>query len=288
MIKPVYSTSLGRLYQVDCVDLLRSLQTETVHTVFADPPFNLKKNYGSNGRDDRPDCEYLDWSKSWISEAVRVLAPGGALFVYNLPKWLIDLGAYLNSLPQMRFKHWIAIAKPHSLPIPNRLSPSHYGMLYYIKGDRPRTFDRDAVRIPVQVCRHCGRDVKDYGGHKKYLNAKGLNLTDVWDDVPPVRHRKYKNRPANELAPIILERVIRLTTGEGDLICDPFAGGGVTAYVAERLNRRWIAGDLNDCAPAKERLVDLKHGRHPEWHSARKRSTGVSRPASVADSSYLF
>jgi len=288
MNKPVYSTSLGRLYQADCLELLRSQQTGSVQTVFADPPFNLKKNYGRNGHDDRPESEYLGWSKSWISEAVRVLTPGGALFIYNLPKWLIDFAAYLNSLPEMKFKHWIAIAKAHSLPIPNRLSPSHYGLLYYIKGDRPLVFDRDAVRIPVQVCRHCGRDIKDYGGHKKYLNPKGLNLTDVWDDVPPVRHRKYKNRPANELAPIILERVIELTTREGDLICDPFAGGGVTAYVAERLNRRWITGDLNDCTPAKERLLDLKHGRHPEWQSNRRRSNGDVRRATTADLPSLF
>jgi site-specific DNA-methyltransferase (adenine-specific) len=288
MKRPVYSTSLGRLYQVDCLELFCSLQAESVQTIFADPPFNLKKDYGRNGHDDRPNSEYLEWSKTWIAESVRVLAPGGALFIYNLPKWLIEFAAYLNSLPGMKFKHWIAIDKAHSLPIPNRLSPSHYGMLYYLKGDRPRVFDRDAVRIPVQICRHCGRDVKDYGGHKKYLNPKGINLTDVWDDVPPVRHRKYKNRPANELAPIILERVIKLTTLEGDLVCDPFAGGGVTAYVAERLNRRWIAGDLNDCAPARERLVDLKNGRHPEWNSTRKRSADDSRPVSLPYSPSLF
>jgi site-specific DNA-methyltransferase (adenine-specific) len=270
-MKLVHSTELGKLYQADCLKLLRSIEKSSVHMLFADPPFNLGKDYGQNGRDDRSRGEYLAWSKKWLAEAVRVLAPGGALFVYNLPKWLIEYGSYLNSTSEMTFKHWIAVYKAHSLPIPNRLSPSHYGMLYYIKGDRPRIFDRDIVRVPVQKCRHCGGDIKDYGGHKKYLNPKGINLTDVWDDVPPVRHRKYKNRPANELAPIILERVIALTTREKDLVCDPFAGGGVTAYVAERLNRRWIAGDLNDCQPAKERLLDLKNGCHPEWNSSRKR-----------------
>ena len=283
-MRRVYATELGELYQADCLELLGSLKDGSVHTFFADPPFNLNKDYGLNGRDDRPDKEYLQWSKQWISEAVRALAPGGALFLYNLPRWLIEFGAYLNSLPTMKFKHWVAIYKAHSLPIPNRLSPGHYGMLYYIKGERPRVFDRDAVRIPVQTCRHCGGDVKDYGGHKKFLNPKGVNLTDVWDDVPPVRHRKYKKRPSNELAPIILERVIRLSTREGDLVCDPFVGGGVTAYVAERLKRRWMCGDLNDCSPAKARLIDLKNGRHPEWTSTRKRSVpessdlGISTP----------
>jgi len=253
----------------------------TVDTLFADPPFNLGKMYGRRGRDDRSDAEYMKWCKLWLQEACRVLAPGGALFVYNIPKWLVEIAAFLNSIEGLSFRHWIAIAKPHSLPIPQRLSPSHYGMLYYIKGKKPRVFSRDQVRLPIHSCRHCGGDIKDYGGHKKYLNPKGLNLTDVWDDVPPVRHRKYKNRPANELAPIILERIILLSTNEGDLVCDPFCGGGVTAYVAERLGRRWIAGDLNDCQPAKNRLIDLKNGCHPEWQSNRQRRAPiVAAPAS--------
>jgi len=275
-MKSVHSTKLGKVYQADCLELLRSLRAGSVHTLFADPPFNLKKDYGQKGGDNRTDAEYLQWSKKWISESVRVLADGGALFIYNLPKWLIEYGAHINSMPEMTFKHWIAIDKAHSLPIPNRLSPSHYGMLYYIKGTKPRVFNRDVVRTPVQTCRHCGKDVKDYGGHKKYLNPKGLNLTDVWDDVPPVRHRKYKNRPANELAPIILERILKLTTDPGDLICDPFAGGGVTAYVAERLGRRWLAGDINDCTAIKERLISWENGSHPEWETNRKRIAAAS------------
>jgi site-specific DNA-methyltransferase (adenine-specific) len=180
-------------------------------------------------------------------------------------------GTFLNSLSGMTFKHWIAIDKAHSMPIPNRLSTSHYGMLYFIKGDKPRVFDRDAVRIPIQECRHCGRDIKDYGGHKKFLNPKGLNLSDVWDDIPPVRHKRYKSRQANQLAPVILERVILLTTKPGDLVCDPFAGAGTTAFVAEKLGRRWITGELNDCEPARLRLEEVANGTDPDWRSHKKR-----------------
>jgi site-specific DNA-methyltransferase (adenine-specific) len=269
-MKLTHTTALGQLYEADCLDFLRSIDSDTVHTFFADPPFNLGKAYGKRGSDNVSERQYLVWSNTWLDEAVRVLAPGGALFVYNLPKWLISYGAHLNTKAALSFKHWIAIDKAHSLPIPNRLSPSHYGMLYYIKGVRPRVFDRDAVRIPIGVCRHCGRDIKDYGGHKKYLNPKGLNLSDVWDDIPPVRHRKYKYRTPNELAPQILERVILLTTREEDVVCDPFVGGGTTALVAERLNRRWICADLNTVTAAVRRLTDLENGCHPEWKSSSK------------------
>jgi site-specific DNA-methyltransferase (adenine-specific) len=265
-----YQTALGKLYEADCLDFLKTIASESVHTFFADPPFNLRKSYGRKGSDSLPDKEYLNWSYSWLDEAVRILAPGGALFVYNLPRWLISYGACLNSRPDLTFKHWIAIDKAHSLPIPNRLSPSHYGMLYYVKGTKPRVFDRDAVRIPIAICRHCSKDIKDYGGHKKYLNPKGLNLSDVWDDIPPVRHRKYKYRAPNELAPQVLERVILLTTKQGDIVCDPFVGGGTTAYVAERLGRKWLCADLNTVSAATRRLSDLENGVHPSWKSSTK------------------
>ena len=262
-MRHICSTTLGDLYQGDCLELLCTLPSESVHAFFADPPFNLRKNYGRSGSDDRPASAYLEWSRQWLREAVRVLMPGGALFVYNLPKWLMPFGCYLNSLGSMTFKHWIAIDKAHSLPIPNRLSPRHYGLLYYIKGEKPRCFDRDAVRLPIKACRHCGKDVKDYGGHRKHLNPLGLNLGDVWADVPPVRHSKYKNRTANELAPVILERIILLSTCEGDTIVDPFVGAGTTAYVAQKLNRRWICSDLNSCTAARDRLREFDQVDRP-------------------------
>src|ERR1035437_2421062 len=105
-----HRTEYGSLYQADCMDLLRSIETASVHTFFADPPFNLGKDYGVNGSDDLSESAYLDWSKTWLREAVRILVPGGALFVYNLPKWLLQVGAYLNSLDGVTFKHWIFVA----------------------------------------------------------------------------------------------------------------------------------------------------------------------------------
>ena len=80
-MRAVYSTKLGKVYQADCLELLASLKDASVQTLFADPPFNLKKHYGKNGHDNLPAATYLEWSKKWIAESVRVLAPGGALFI---------------------------------------------------------------------------------------------------------------------------------------------------------------------------------------------------------------
>jgi site-specific DNA-methyltransferase (adenine-specific) len=242
-LEPAFTTALGALFAGDCIDVLSVLASASVDTVFADPPFNLGKQYGSSTDDKKPDDTYLEWCKSWISECVRILKPGGSLFIYNLPKWNILLGPYLASL-EMDFRHWIAIEMSACLPISGRLHPSHYSLLYYTKG-RPNTFRR--IRTPVQTCRHCGKEVKDYGGHRDALNPNGITLKDVWTDIPPVRHWKFKskNRRANALSTKLLDRVVEMSTVPGDLVLDPFGGSGTTFSVCEDKGRRWIGIEID-------------------------------------------
>jgi site-specific DNA-methyltransferase (adenine-specific) len=90
--------------------LLAALKDECIDCVFADPPFNLAKDYGNGGdKDDLGRREYLDWCRSWVTECVRVLKPGGALFTYNLPRNAFRLAAYLEDRG-MSFRHWIAVS----------------------------------------------------------------------------------------------------------------------------------------------------------------------------------
>ena len=225
-----------------------------VDTVFADPPFNLGKKYGANTDDLRPDNEYVSWCNQWLAECIRIIKPGGALFVYNLPKWNTLLGAFLAEQGMM-FRHWIAIEISACLPIPGRLHPSHYSLLYFTKG-KPKIFRR--IRTPVLRCRHCGGEVKDYGGHRGALNPKGLTLKDVWTDIPPVRHWKFKSRTrtANALSTKILDRVIEMSTVPGDLVFDPFGGSGTTFVVCEARGRRWIGAEIDHGPQIVERLTN--------------------------------
>ena len=248
-LRPIFETEHGRLYQCDCLDFLPSIESESIDCVFADPPFNLRKNYGQLVNDNLAEAKYLDWSYQWLGELVRVLKSGGSLFVYNLPKWNVLYGAFLAK--SLVFRHWIAIDIKATLPIPGRLYPSHYSLLYFTKG-KPRVFSRP--RVPIPQCRHCGRDIKDYGGHRKYLNPEGLNVTDVWTDIPPVRHQKYKTRRANELSVKLLQRVLGISTEPGDLVLDSFGGAGTTFYAAEMMGREWVGCEIEDCAPIIHRL----------------------------------
>lgn len=288
----VYQSNYGILYQGDCLNFLNALPDACVDLVFADPPFNLGKDYGSCVNDHLKSEEYLTWSKQWLSESIRVLKPGGSLFVFNLPKWCIEYGAYLNQ-NGMLFRHWIACRMPKAFPRGKKMSPAHYGLLYYTKGE-PAVFNK--VYTPIQVCRHCGGEIRDYGGHRKKLNPQGINLMDVWDapedvwsdaaddkteetfwteleemwsDIPPVRHRQHKNRGANQLAPIMLERIIAMASNPGQIVIDPFGGSGTTFYAAQKLHRYWLGTEIGDVEPAVKRLTDLANGKIEEWESTR-------------------
>lgn len=256
----VYSTPLGELYAGDCLDLFPFLPAETVDTIFADPPFNLAKKYGKAVNDSRTDDEYLIWCQQWLDECIRVLKPGGALFVYNLPKWNIHIGCHLSQ-EGMIFRHWIAVNIKLSLPIPGRLYPSHYSLLYYTKG-KPQTFRK--IRTPIEQCRHCSKEIKDYGGHRHAMNPNGVNLTDVWNDITPVRHWKFKdkNRRVNQLSTKLVARVIQLSTNKCDLVLDPFGGSGTTFDVCERLDRHWLGFEVISCETIIERLQNSRLHPH--------------------------
>lgn len=234
------------------MQILPHIKDEAIDLVFADPPFNLGKQYGTRVNDRLSPDEYISWCAKWIRECVRVLKPGGAFFLYNIPRWNLILGNQLLGAG-LQFRHWIAVDIKLGLPIPGQLYPSHYSLLYYAKG-KPKIFRR--IRVPIEKCRHCGGEIKDYGGHRNAMNPKGVNLTDVWNDIPPVRHRKFKSakRTSNQLSTTLLSRVINIATEPSDIVLDPFGGSGTTYDVCERENRYWIGIELEDCEVIVERL----------------------------------
>jgi site-specific DNA-methyltransferase (adenine-specific) len=141
-----------------------------------------------------------------------------------------------------------------TFPRGQKLYPAHYALLYFTKG-APKTFNR--VRLPIPKCRHCGGDVKDYGGHRKYLNPLGLNLTDFWDDTAPARHGKFKARwHINELKPMIPARCFQIATNPGEVIMDPFGGGGSSYEAAQDLGRYWIGSEISTCEAIVARLSE--------------------------------
>ena len=101
------------------------------------------------------------------------------------------------------------------------------------------------------------------------MNPKGVNLTDVWNDIPPVRHWKFKSRErtANQLSTKLLYRVVQMSTREHDTVLDPFGGSGTTYDVCERIERHWIGIELESYDIIIQRLsnADLSPHRSDDY-----------------------
>ncbi len=100
---------------------------------------------------------------------------------------------------------------------------------------------------------------------KRYFDdTKGTPLQSVWTDVPPVNSQAEERLPyATQKPEALLDRIIKASSKEQQLVLDCFCGSGTTAAVAERLNRRWIVCDLGRFAihTTRKRLLGIAHVR---------------------------
>lgn len=233
----------------DCIELMKKIPDNTYDMTFADPPFNLKKKYG-NYKDNLELREYVDWSKLWIAEMVRITKDTGSIFVHNIPKWLTYYACYLNEIAY--FKHWISW-EAMGAPLGKTLLPAHYGILFYTKSEKGFQFFE--LRSPHKKCRSCGTMIKDYGGKKSQIHPLGTLLSDVWTDLHRIRHSSRRDEHPCQLPEPLLERLILMVTKEGDLIMDPFIGAGTTALAAKRLGRNFTGIDID---PIYKGVVESK------------------------------
>ncbi len=127
-----------------------------------------------------------------LAEALRVLSPGGLLFVYGAPEELAWWGEYLRTTPELVtqavFKYWIALDL-NEQPREGFLQPNHCGLLLFMKRDPARKSPPQfkltvkELRIPHRNCTACGLNLKDWGGKKHLMNPLGAAPSDVWRDL---------------------------------------------------------------------------------------------------------
>jgi len=236
----MFEKYINQIIKGDCIELFKNIPDDSVDVTFADPPFNLKKKYNSY-QDSLDFQQYLDWCEIWINEIVRVTKSSGSIFVHNIPRWLTYYANILNKIAD--FKHWISWDAP-TAPMGKTLQPSHYGILFYAKDSKNNKFYE--IRYPHKRCRKCSYLLKDYGGKKEMLHPFGPLASDVWTDIHRVRHNKYRDNHPCQLPIHLLERIILMSSDEGDIVLDPFIGTGTTAIAAKRLGRKYIGFDIDE------------------------------------------
>lgn len=192
---------------------MRSQPSESRAVVVLSTSFDARAGAGAPGADGLAvESEHL------LGECVRMVKPGGLLFVYGhpreLPFWGERLAATSTESGRMVFKYWIALNLDDA-PRTDALKPGQRGLLLFMKqpaqqkkSSAPPLNTAD-VKVPHAFCAACGANVKDWGGKKHLMNPKGTALSDVWRDLPKTRLR-------DSVAPdCVMERIRALTVVEG-------------------------------------------------------------------------
>jgi site-specific DNA-methyltransferase (adenine-specific) len=240
----VFNTELGRLYQGDCLQLMRNMESDSLDLIYAEPPSDLKKLYPGLSETERY-ARYIPWCEIWLNECIRLLKHGGSLFIWNIPRLNIILSQYLNN--RLSLRHWIAVEINHSLPRPGYLRGTHFSLLYYCKGNRLRTFDPE-YKI----------ERRKAWSSRKHEAFRTTMITDLWTDISPSDTLKLKKMALLDLESLkILDRVVELASRQGDTIFAPFGGRGTPYIVAEVKKRRWVGIDPGSADPIKKRFAGI-------------------------------
>jgi site-specific DNA-methyltransferase (cytosine-N4-specific) len=271
---PAYSTRLGRAYQGDALDVLRSLAAESIALVMTSPPFALRrqKAYGNVTA-----AEYVDWFFPFAEEIHRVLRPDGS-FVMDLGgAW--NPGSGTRSLfPYeliLRLSKLFFLAQdfywynPSRLPTPaewvtirrTRVKDAVNTLWWLSKTVEPQADNRRVLKPYSRSMKRLLRDgyrpamrpsQHEIGPHFQKDNGGAIppNLLTVpntrsYDPyIIKCREAGLTIHPAR-YPPEVPDFFIRFLTQPGQLVLDPFAGSNVTGQVAETLERRWLSIEIN-------------------------------------------
>ena len=267
-----YSHPHGEIWIGDVFIWLRSLKTESVDLVFADPPYNIKKAEWDTFESQQ---EYVNWSLRWIEEAARILKPTGTLYICGFSEILADL-----KLPASRFFkgcRWIVWHYKNKANLGNDWGRSHESILHFRKSTK-FSFNIDDIRIPygdhtLKYPEHPQAKTSQYGngskneGHLWQPNPRGAKPKDVLEIPVTCNGMHEKTAHPTQKPEELLRKIVLASSNPGDLIVDPFLGSGTTVVVAEQLKRRWKGCDisLEYCQWAANRIELVEDWSIEKW-----------------------
>lgn len=220
----------------DCITKMRGLPSNTIDLAFADPPYNLKKDYGVYADSNSP-TDYLNWTEKWLSEVIRLLKPGGSFYLLNLPKWAIHHAVFLDQfLYRQNTIAWDALSTPRG-----KIMPAHYSLLYYTKSRQRYTYNQLTSK---HNWTHCARVKCIQERNTSTLDEKPFS--DIWTNIYRIKHRGRRHiQHPTQLPLVFMERIILTSSNEGDLVFDPFLGVGTTAITVKLLKRDYLGIEIN-------------------------------------------
>jgi site-specific DNA-methyltransferase (adenine-specific) len=246
------------LYHNDLFEVLEQLQTDSVDMVFADPPYNLSNDGFSIHAGKMVSVNKGDWDKSkgfekdyefhmaWLEACKRVLKPGGTLWVSGTYHSIYQCGHAIQSLG-FHILNDISWYKPNAAPnLSCRMFTASHETLLWVRKEKKakHTYNYD--------------DMRESEWHGDFMKTPNKQMRSVWAiNTPKPWEKKYGKHPTQK--PLdLLERIVRASTQEGDVVLDPFTGSSTTGLAAAKHKRKFVGIDR------EQAYLDLSQKRYAD------------------------
>jgi DNA modification methylase len=258
----------NKLYCGDNLEILSTFETESIDLVYIDPPFFSNRNYEIIWSDEAEIRSfedrwegginvYIDWMRDRVIELHRVLKSTGSFYLHcdwhasHYLKVMCD-----EILGYKNFQNEIAWAYRTQGATKKRWSRKHDTLLFYTKTGK-WTFNYMTERSYMQ--HKYGFKKDDFKIDKDGRQYRDAIVRDVWEIAALQSSTKEKLGYPTQKPEALLERVIKASSNENDIVLDAFCGCGTALAVSEKLGRKWIGIDISPSAVAliKKRLANI-------------------------------
>lgn len=240
----IFKIDEHKLILGDVLEVLGSeIEDNSIDLIFADPPYNIGKNF--NGFKDKWEFEsdYLEWSYSWLNLCVKKLKQNGSLYLMastqSMPYFDLYLRERLTILSRIVWHY-----DSSGVQAKKFYGSLYEPILYCVKDKRNYTFNSSDILVEAKT--GSVRKLIDYRkATPSVYNSKKVP-GNVWE-FPRVRYRmpEYEEHPTQKPTSL-LERIIKASSNEGDVVLDIFSGTFTTSFVAKQLNRKSIGIELQE------------------------------------------
>jgi site-specific DNA-methyltransferase (adenine-specific) len=232
-----------RIILGDAIEALTSIPDNTVDLIFADPPYNIGKNF--NGHKDKwnSEEEYLEWCYVWLDLCIKKLKSNGSFYVMTATQFMPFFDIYLRKRMDI-LSRIVWYYDSSGVQAKKYFGSMYEPILFCVKDKNNYTFNVNDILVEAKT--GAKRKLIDYRKPVPTVYSSEKVPGNVWE-FPRVRYRmdEYENHPTQK--PVaLLERIIKASSNSGDLVMDPFSGTFTTCYTAKELGRKALGIELQE------------------------------------------
>lgn len=246
----------------DAFEVLAKLPLAGFNLLFADPPYNLTKDFGKQKFKQRSTGAYEAWLDSWLQLCVPLMAPTASVYICG--DWRSGAAIQKAGTKYFKLQNRITWEREKGRGAKSNWKNAAEDIWFFTVSDN-YTFNLEAVKQRRRVI----APYRENGGPKDWKESEAGKFRDthpsnIWTDISV----PFWSMPENTDHPTqkpekLLAKIILASSGKGDLILDPFAGSGTTAVAAKKLGRDFVAieSDEDYCLLAQKRLKAADRNR---------------------------